>query len=112
MRTRRFRASLRRSLGAPGSRLNLAGKARLASNGGRMVADGIFGAPERYPPRRRKRQPAGARRGRAPARGRGRGRRRSRTPEVVQRRLDLAGLASIGLAVYLGYVLYLGWNGG
>ncbi|HEY3192275.1 MAG TPA: DNA translocase FtsK 4TM domain-containing protein, partial [Solirubrobacterales bacterium] len=32
--------------------------------------------------------------------------------EVLQRRLDLAGLASIGLAVYLGYVIYLGWNGG
>jgi DNA segregation ATPase FtsK/SpoIIIE, S-DNA-T family len=31
---------------------------------------------------------------------------------VTQRRLDLAGLACIGLAVYLGYVLYLGWNGG
>ena len=30
----------------------------------------------------------------------------------MQRRLDLAGLASIGLAVYLGYVIYLGWNGG
>jgi DNA segregation ATPase FtsK/SpoIIIE, S-DNA-T family len=31
---------------------------------------------------------------------------------VRQRRLDLAGLACIGIAVYLGYVLYLGWNGG
>jgi S-DNA-T family DNA segregation ATPase FtsK/SpoIIIE len=31
---------------------------------------------------------------------------------VLQRRLDLAGLACIALAVYLGYVLYLGWNGG
>ncbi|HEX5820131.1 MAG TPA: DNA translocase FtsK 4TM domain-containing protein, partial [Solirubrobacterales bacterium] len=30
----------------------------------------------------------------------------------MQRRLDLAGLCCIGLAVYLGYVLYLGWNGG
>jgi S-DNA-T family DNA segregation ATPase FtsK/SpoIIIE len=30
----------------------------------------------------------------------------------MQRRLDLAGLACVGLAVYLGYVLYLGWNGG
>jgi S-DNA-T family DNA segregation ATPase FtsK/SpoIIIE len=30
----------------------------------------------------------------------------------MQRRLDLAGLSCIGLAVYLGYVLYLGWNGG
>jgi DNA segregation ATPase FtsK/SpoIIIE, S-DNA-T family len=82
--------------------------------GGRMLADRIFGAPERRDPPRRKRQPA-----RSPNRrggGRGRPRRRSRgrgaSPEVVQRRLDLAGLASIGLAVYLGYVLYLGWNGG
>jgi S-DNA-T family DNA segregation ATPase FtsK/SpoIIIE len=31
---------------------------------------------------------------------------------VLQRRLDLAGLGCIALAVYLGYVLYLGWNGG
>ena len=31
---------------------------------------------------------------------------------MMQRRLDLAGLCCIGLAVYLGYVLYLGWNGG
>jgi S-DNA-T family DNA segregation ATPase FtsK/SpoIIIE len=30
----------------------------------------------------------------------------------MQRRLDLAGLACVGLAVYLGYVIYLGWNGG
>jgi DNA segregation ATPase FtsK/SpoIIIE, S-DNA-T family len=30
----------------------------------------------------------------------------------MQRRLDLAGLCCIGLAVYLGYVLYLNWNGG
>jgi S-DNA-T family DNA segregation ATPase FtsK/SpoIIIE len=30
----------------------------------------------------------------------------------MQRRIDLAGLACIGLAVYLGYVIYLGWNGG
>jgi S-DNA-T family DNA segregation ATPase FtsK/SpoIIIE len=30
----------------------------------------------------------------------------------MQRRLDLAGLGCIGLAVYLGYVIYLGWNGG
>jgi S-DNA-T family DNA segregation ATPase FtsK/SpoIIIE len=30
----------------------------------------------------------------------------------MQRRLDLAGLACIGLSVYLGYVIYLGWNGG
>jgi DNA segregation ATPase FtsK/SpoIIIE, S-DNA-T family len=31
---------------------------------------------------------------------------------VLQQRLDLAGLACIALAVYLGYVIYLGWNGG
>ncbi len=30
----------------------------------------------------------------------------------MQRRLDLAGLCCIGVAVYLGYVIYLGWNGG
>jgi S-DNA-T family DNA segregation ATPase FtsK/SpoIIIE len=30
----------------------------------------------------------------------------------MQRRLDLAGLSCIGLAVYLGYVIYLDWNGG
>jgi S-DNA-T family DNA segregation ATPase FtsK/SpoIIIE len=80
-----------------------------------MLADRIFGAPEREPPRRRKRQPPRDRRpqgGRARARGRGRGRARGPSPEIVQRRLDLVGLASIGLAVYLGYVLYLGWNGG
>src|SRR5262249_59762992 len=83
--------------------------------GGRMLADRIFGAPERRDPPRRKRQPARGRkrkpaaRGRAGARGRSRGR---TSPEVMQRRLDLAGLCCIGLAVYLGYVLYLGWNGG
>ena len=31
---------------------------------------------------------------------------------MLQRRLDLAGLGCIAIAVYLGYVLYLGWNGG
>ncbi len=31
---------------------------------------------------------------------------------MTQRRLDLAGLSCVGLAVYLGYVIYLGWNGG
>src|SRR4051795_4667658 len=78
-----------------------------------MLADRIFGAPERKDPPRRKRQPAraqkrkGGARPRAKARGRGRP-----SPEVMQRRLDLAGLCCIGLAVYLGYVIYLGWNGG
>ncbi len=79
--------------------------------GGRMLADRIFGAPERRDPPRRKKQPARGRK-RKPAAG-GRGRPKVRTsPEVMQRRLDLAGLCCIGLAVYLGYVLYLGWNGG
>src|SRR5436190_8475385 len=78
-----------------------------------MLADRIFGAPERKDPPRRKRQPAraqkrkGGTRPRAKARGRG-----GPSPEVMQRRLDLAGLCCIGLAVYLGYVIYLGWNGG
>ncbi len=48
---------------------------------------------------------------------RGAGRRRDRVPrrraeEARQRRLDLAGLICLALAVYLGYVVYLGWNGG
>ncbi len=97
-----------------------------------MLADRIFGAPEREdPPRRRKRQPArkgkGAARGRKPSRRRAsardrreptrrvsRGRRRGRkpSPEVMQRRMDLAGLCCMAMAVYLGYVIYLDWNGG
>ncbi len=79
-----------------------------------MLADRIFGAPERRDPPRRKKQPARAKkRGAAHKRGNARGRSRGRTsPEVMQRRLDLAGLCCIGLAVYLGYVIYLGWNGG
>src|SRR3954453_8682007 len=80
-----------------------------------MLADRIFGAPERRDPPRRKRQPARSpkKRGGAKRRPAARGRSRSRTsPEVMQRRLDLAGLCCIGLAVYLGYVIYLGWNGG
>ena len=78
-----------------------------------MLADRIFGAPERRDPPRRKKQPARSPRrrgaGRKPARRRGRS---GTSPEVLQRRLDLAGLACIALAVYLGYVIYLGWNGG
>src|SRR4051812_24691362 len=80
-----------------------------------MLADRIFGATERRDPPKRKKQPAraqkrkGGARPRANARGRARGR---PGPEVMQRRLDLAGLCCIGLAVYLGYVIYLGWNGG
>ncbi len=76
--------------------------------GGRMLADRIFGAPERRDPPRRK-KPARGRKRKPVARGRGRGR---TSPEVMQRRLDLAGLSCVGLAVYLGYVIYLGWNGG
>ena len=80
-----------------------------------MLADRIFGAPEREPPRKRRKAPARAkgraapaRRGRAaPARGK-----RASTEEVRQRRLDLLGLSCLALAVYLGYVIYLGWNGG
>jgi DNA segregation ATPase FtsK/SpoIIIE, S-DNA-T family len=74
-----------------------------------MLADRIFGAPERRAPRRRKRKPARAARRRGAPRGRSRER---PSGELVQRRLDLAGLGCIALAVYLGYVLYLGWNGG
>jgi S-DNA-T family DNA segregation ATPase FtsK/SpoIIIE len=80
--------------------------------GGRMLADRIFGAPERRDPPRRKRQPARSRkRGGARSGGHGRAAGRS-SAELLQRRLDLAGLACIGMAVYLGYVIYLGWNGG
>jgi DNA segregation ATPase FtsK/SpoIIIE, S-DNA-T family len=80
--------------------------------GGRMLADRIFGAPDRRDPPRRKRKPAArSPKGRGGAHNRGRSRGRS-SPEVMQRRLDLGGLACIGMAVYLGYVLYLGWNGG
>jgi DNA segregation ATPase FtsK/SpoIIIE, S-DNA-T family len=79
--------------------------------GGRMLADRIFGAPERRDPPRRKKQPARGRKRQPAARGRARGKGHT-SPEVMQRRLDLAGLSCIGLAVYLGYVIYLGWNGG
>jgi S-DNA-T family DNA segregation ATPase FtsK/SpoIIIE len=79
--------------------------------GGRMLADRIFGAPERRDPPKRKRQPARGRKRKPAARGRARGRGRT-SPEAMQRRLDLAGLSCVGLAVYLGYVIYLGWNGG
>jgi DNA segregation ATPase FtsK/SpoIIIE, S-DNA-T family len=79
--------------------------------GGRMLADRIFGAPGRRDPPRRKKQPARGRKRKPAAGGRARGKGRT-SPEVMQRRLDLAGLSCIGLAVYLGYVIYLGWNGG
>ena len=78
-----------------------------------MLADRLFGAPERRDPPRRKKPPARKRGAAQRKRGGGRARSRGRSsPEVLQRRLDLAGLCCIGLAVYLGYVLYLGWNGG
>jgi DNA segregation ATPase FtsK/SpoIIIE, S-DNA-T family len=89
-----------------------------------MLADRIFGAPEREPPKRRspkKRKPAArsnargkqarGRRG-APARGRSPRGRKVSAEEARQRRMDLLGLCCIALAVYLGYVIYLGWNGG
>jgi S-DNA-T family DNA segregation ATPase FtsK/SpoIIIE len=76
-----------------------------------MLADRIFGAPERRDPPRRKKQPARGRKRKPVARSRARGNGRA-SPEVMQRRLDLAGLCCIGLAVYLGYVIYLNWNGG
>src|SRR3982750_5006902 len=62
-------------------------------SGGRMLADRIFGAPERKDPPRRKKQPARARKRKSAPRGRARAgaRGRARTsPEVMQRRLDLA----------------------
>jgi S-DNA-T family DNA segregation ATPase FtsK/SpoIIIE len=83
-----------------------------------MLADRIFGAPEREPPRKRKKAPARAKRRAAPARrgraapARGARHKRVSSEEVRQRRLDLLGLSCLALAVYLGYVIYLGWNGG
>ncbi len=84
-----------------------------------MLADRLFGAPEREPPRRRKKSPArgknarGAKGRRAPAaRGRSPRGRRVSAEEARQRRMDLLGLSCLALAVYLGYVIYLGWNGG
>ncbi|MGZ5312077.1 MAG: DNA translocase FtsK [Solirubrobacterales bacterium] len=81
-----------------------------------MLADRLFGASERAPARGRKRAPArtAAARRRKPAPRRGAAPRRARTPspEVRQRRMDLLGLGCLALAVYLGYVIYLGWDGG
>jgi S-DNA-T family DNA segregation ATPase FtsK/SpoIIIE len=76
-----------------------------------MLADRIFGAPERRDPPKRRRKPARSPKRKPAARGHARGR-RGPSPEAMQRRLDLAGLCGVGLAIYLGYVLYLGWNGG
>ncbi|CAN5543930.1 hypothetical protein BH20ACT15_BH20ACT15_09370 [soil metagenome] len=73
-----------------------------------MLADKLFGAPERKPPPKRKKPARPAQR--KPARGRAR--KAAPSPEVMQRRMDLFGLCLVALAVYLGYVLYLGWNGG
>src|SRR4029453_11940212 len=81
--------------------------------GGRMLADRIFGAPRRRDPPRRRRKPAGSPGRRGGARNRARGRSGAgSSPEVLQQPLHLAGFACIALAVYLGYVIYLGWNGG
>ncbi len=38
--------------------------------------------------------------------------RRPPAPEYEQRHLDLVGLVCLGLALYLGFVLYGGWEGG
>ena len=55
----------------------------------------------------------GAKGRRAPAaRGRSPRGRRVSAEEARQRRMDLLGLSCLALAVYLGYVIYLGWNGG
>ena len=62
----------------------------------------------------RKGKPKSAGRKRAANRPRAakvRGRKRT-VVDRSQRRLDLIGLACIGLAVYFGYVLYLEWDGG
>jgi S-DNA-T family DNA segregation ATPase FtsK/SpoIIIE len=80
-----------------------------------MLADKLFGAPERKPAKGRRRAPArkpAARKRQAPARARAAARKRPTSPEVMQRRMDLLGLCCVGLAVYLGYVVYLGWDGG
>jgi len=81
-----------------------------------MLADKLFGAPERKPPpkRRPKRRPASSRAAakRRPVQRKPQKRQAPPSPEVMQRRMDLLGLCFVALAVYLGYVIYLGWNGG
>ncbi|MGZ5309657.1 MAG: DNA translocase FtsK [Solirubrobacterales bacterium] len=64
-----------------------------------MLAERLLTGPVREKPPRKK--------------GRGRGKsKRAREEEARQRRLDMLGLALIALGVYLGYVIYLGWDGG
>ena len=56
-----------------------------------------------------------ARKGKQPSRGRRvpAGSRRAPAPrELEQRHLDLVGLALLAAALYLGFVLYAGWDGG
>src|SRR5687767_1098658 len=38
--------------------------------------------------------------------------RRSALPVLEQRHLDLIGLGLVGLALFLGFLIYLGWEGG
>ncbi len=57
-------------------------------------------APKGRRPAARKRAPAGSRRAPAPPR------------ELEQRHLDLLGLALLAAALFLGFVLYGGWDGG
>ncbi len=66
-----------------------------------MLAERLLtGSPSEKPRRAPKK-------GRVPAKSK-----RARAEEARQRRLDLVGLGLIALAVYLGYVVFLGWNGG
>src|SRR5215212_6496568 len=65
----------------------------------------------------RKRRPKGRASQRARPRARSRARAARPSPQEIvagleQRHLDLIGLGLIAIAVYLGCVLYLGWDGG
>ena len=53
-------------------------------------------------------KPKGAKRAGAPKRKS----KRAKEEEARQRRLDLIGLGMVAIAVYLGYIVYLGWDGG
>ncbi len=65
-----------------------------------MLAERLLtGPPKRRPP------------GRAKKRGRGQSA-RAREEERRQRRNDLIGIGLIALAIYMAYVVYLGWDGG